>query len=81
MTRAATMKDLSAVRDTLHGAAAPSFMRDVLATGVGPKIIGGTPTASLAIHFVVKKKTGALGPRSWRGDSAADRRLCDGRSR
>ena len=56
MTRAATMKALSAVRDTLHGAAAPSFMRDVLATGVGPKIVGGTPTDALAIHFVVKKK-------------------------
>lgn len=56
MTRAAAMKALSAVRDTLHGTAAPPFMRGVLATGVGPKIVGGVPTGGLAIHFVVAKK-------------------------
>lgn len=50
------MKTLGAVRDALHGPAAPPFMRGVLATGIGPKIVGGAPTDALAIHFVVAKK-------------------------
>ena len=59
MTQLAAMRELSAVRDSLHGERAPSFMRGVLLTGVGPKIVNGTPTSTLAIHFVVPQKQAA----------------------
>lgn len=68
------MRELSAVRDSLHGPGAPSFMRGVLLTGVGPKIVNGAPTGTLAIHFVVPQKQvaatlghGALIPRTLSG--------------
>jgi hypothetical protein len=56
MEKAAQMRSLSGLRDTLHGPDAPPFMRNVMATGIGPKIVAGVPTDSLAIHFAVCEK-------------------------
>lgn len=74
MTQLAAMRELSAVRDSLHGPGAPAFMRGVLLTAVGPKIVNGAPTGTLAIHFVVPQKQaaaaldrGALIPRTLSG--------------
>jgi hypothetical protein len=56
MNPMAAMRELSAVRDSLHGPGAPLFMRGVRATGIGPKIVDGAPTATLAIHLLVPQK-------------------------
>ena len=57
MSRQPTYRELSRLRDTLHGPAAPTWMRNVLVTGVGPKISNKIPEQGVrSIHFVVRKK-------------------------
>ena len=47
---------LCRIRDQLHQSGAPDWMRDAVATAVGPKLRGGVATDELAIQVVVPRK-------------------------
>ena len=50
------LAELRRARDTLHGQKRPAWMKAVVATAIGPKIVDGKFDSTPAIHLVVRKK-------------------------